>query len=220
MKKRSLITLILYIGVLALLFSWVSGVFGGGTDSLSYSQLVQLFQDEQVRNFTVDGQMIYLELYNPYNGESELVTELADPETFRLEMQDIFRQQSESGVLESYHFVPQEGFSAFDLILPLLIAGGVLLLIWFLLMSKINSGGNPMSNFGRARTVLGVPDGKKVTFEDVAGADEEKQELQEVVDFCWLALPVPVRHCLPGQSRAKRMSSSFPFPVPTLWNCM
>ena len=183
MKKRSLITLILYIGVLALLFSWVSGVFGGGTDSLSYSQLVQLFRDEQVRNFTVDGQMIYLELYNPYNGENELVTELADPETFRLEMQDILREQSESGVLESYHFVPQEGFSVFDLILPLLIAGGVLLLIWFLLMSKINSGGNPMSNFGRARTVLGVPDGKKVTFEDVAGADEEKQELQEVVDF-------------------------------------
>jgi len=183
LKKRSFITIVLYIGLLALLFSWVSGIFGSRTDNLSYSQLVQLFRDEQVRHFTVDGQMIYLELHNPYNGEIELVTDLANPETFRLEMQDILQQQAESGVLESYHFVPQEGFSVYDLILPLLIAGGVLLLIWFLLMSKVNSGGNPMSNFGRARTVLGVPDGKKVTFEDVAGADEEKQELQEVVDF-------------------------------------
>ncbi len=47
----------------------------------------------------------------------------------------------------------------------------------------MNGGGNPMAQFGRARTVLGVPDNKKVTFADVAGADEEKQELEEVVDF-------------------------------------
>ena len=40
-----------------------------------------------------------------------------------------------------------------------------------------------MANFGKARTVLGVPDNKKVTFDDVAGAEEEKNELQEVVDF-------------------------------------
>ena len=45
------------------------------------------------------------------------------------------------------------------------------------------SSGNNLNNFGKARTLLGMPDGKKVTFDDVAGADEEKQELQEVVDF-------------------------------------
>jgi len=58
----------------------------------------------------------------------------------------------------------------------------VLLFAWAMFMSRMNSQ-NPMSNFGRARTVLGVPDGKKVTFDDVAGADEEKEELAEVVDF-------------------------------------
>ena len=57
-------------------------------------------------------------------------------------------------------------------------------LVWFILMSKANSNaGNQMGAFGKARTLLGVPDGKKVTFEDVAGADEEKQELQEIVEF-------------------------------------
>ncbi|MBR7179611.1 MAG: AAA family ATPase, partial [Oscillospiraceae bacterium] len=69
-----------------------------------------------------------------------------------------------------------------DYVAPLLIAGGVLLLLWFILMSRANAG-NQMSNFGKARTVLGIPDGRKVTFKDVAGADEEKAELQEVVDF-------------------------------------
>ena len=70
-----------------------------------------------------------------------------------------------------------------DYLPPLLIAGGVLLLLWFILMSRVSSGGNNMSNFGKARTVVGIPDGRKVPFQDVAGADEEKAELQEVVDF-------------------------------------
>ena len=78
--------------------------------------------------------------------------------------------------------MPEDGFSVYDLILPLLIVGLLLLFIWFLLMGRANNG-NAMSNFGKARTVLGVPDGKKITFDDVAGADEEKAELAEIVDF-------------------------------------
>ena len=150
MKKRSLITLVLYIGVLALLFSWVSGVFGGGTDSLSYSQIVQLFRDEQVKSFTVDGQMIYLELHNPYNGEDELLCQLADGDSFRLEMQQLLQAQQDSGILESYHFVPQEQFSVFDLILPLLIVGMVLMIIYFLLMGRASQA-NQMNNFGKVK---------------------------------------------------------------------
>ena len=71
--------------------------------------------------------------------------------------------------------------------LPLLIVGAVLLIVWFILASRVSggAGGNSMSNFGKARTVLGVPDGKKVTFEDVAGADEEKQELEERHYLLW-----------------------------------
>ena len=59
----------------------------------------------------------------------------------------------------------------------------VLLFIWALLMGRMSSAGNPMGGFSKARTVLGVPGDKKVTFDDVAGADEEKEELQEIVDF-------------------------------------
>ncbi|MBE6977427.1 MAG: ATP-dependent zinc metalloprotease FtsH [Ruminococcaceae bacterium] len=97
-------------------------------------------------------------------------------------MWDLIQQQHAAGILESYDFVEEKKQSFFELVLPLLIVGLVLLILWFVLMSKANSQ-QAMANFGKARTVLGVPDGKKVTFEDVAGADEEKQELQEVVDF-------------------------------------
>ena len=98
-------------------------------------------------------------------------------------MHDLLTEQTESGVLESYNFVPDRGFSPYTLILPLLVVGVVLLFIWALLMGRMSSAGNPMSGFSKARTVLGVPGDKKVTFDDVAGADEEKEELQEIVDF-------------------------------------
>ena len=182
MKKRNIVTVIIYVALLALLFSWMFGLFGDGTDDLSYSQVVELFQKEQVKSFVVSEQTITLALRNPYNGKTELRCRLADPESFRQEMMPLLQQQKEEGLLESYDFLPEEGFSVYDLVLPLLIVGGILLLLWMMLMGRMNAG-NHMNNFGKARTVLGLPDGKKVTFEDVAGADEEKEELQEVVDF-------------------------------------
>ena len=186
MKKRRWISVILYLGILALLLSLVLGAFGNKKDDLTYSEIIELFHEEQVRGFEVDGQSIRLYLHNPYRGKTELNCRLADPELFRQEMWDTVQEQAGKGVLEAYDFVPQEGWSFYDMILPLLITGGVLLIIWFILMSRAamssGGGGNPANTFGKARTTVGVP-GKKVTFQDVAGADEEKQELQEVVDF-------------------------------------
>jgi len=183
LKKRSIITILIYLAVLFLLFSWITGLFGNNTDGLTYSDIVQLFYKEQVKSFIVEDQMIQLNLHTPYDGQTTLLCDLADPASFRQEMAPLLESQLQSGVLESYHFYPTAESTPFDWILPLLLVGGVLLLLWFIIMSRINGGGNHMSNFGKARTVLGMPDGKKVTFDDVAGADEEKLELQEIVDF-------------------------------------
>ena len=182
MKKRSLFSVILYVGVLALILSLILGIFDFGKDDLTYSQIVELFQKEQVKSFVVEDQTITLQLHGKYDGKEKLTCRLADPDSFRQEMHSVFQEQSEKGVLLSYDFVPQDGFSPFDLVIPLLIVGVVLLLLWVILMSRANNG-NHMSNFGKARTVMGVPNGKKVTFDDVAGVDEEKAELQEIVDF-------------------------------------
>ncbi|MGN1000002.1 MAG: ATP-dependent zinc metalloprotease FtsH [Faecousia sp.] len=181
-KKSNLIPLLIYLAALVLLFSWMTGIFENKTTGLTYSQIQDLFYKEQVKSFTVEGQKIYLQLHNPYQGETSLTCSLADSESFRQEMGELLRSQMESGILESYDFLPSSPVTPFDFVLPLLIVGLALLLVWFLLMSRANNS-NPLANFGKARTVLGVPDGKKVTFADVAGADEEKAELQEIVDF-------------------------------------
>ena len=182
MNYRKFIPTILYLVVLFLVLSWASGLMSGTTDSVPYSRVVELFQQEQVKSFVVKDNTITLELRSPVNGRTEIRTNLAQPEQFRSEYESLFQQQHDKGILESYDFIPTKSFTAYDIVFPLLIVGAVLLVLWTLIMGRMN-GNNPMANFGRARTVLGVPDGKKVTFADVAGADEEKEELEEIVDF-------------------------------------
>ena len=182
MKKQGLFGVIVYLLILAVLCGWLMGLFGDGTDGLTYSQVVELFQQEQVKKFTVQENLIYMELHSSYDGKTELVANLADSESFRAEMWELIQSQKAAGILESYDMIPDKGFSPMSLVLPLALSGLLVLIVWFILMGKANQN-NAMANFGKARTVLGLPDGKKVTFADVAGADEEKQELQEVVDF-------------------------------------
>ena len=182
MKMRRFISLLVYAGVLILAFCLIMNIFGGGNAQLKTSQIVELFQKEQVRSFVVDENTIILDLHGEYQGKSTVEASLADPEGFRRDMWDLIQKQTESGVLQSYHFVPEEKISPFAYIFPIIIAGVVLIFVWVLMVGRAN-GGNPMNNFGKARTVSGLPADKKVTFADVAGVDEEKEELQEVVDF-------------------------------------
>ena len=182
MRNRKMMPVLVYIVLLVLLYSWLSGGFGMGETKLSHTQITELFAAEQVKSFVIQGNKIELTLHTPYEGESTILCSMGDPDFFLEQNAELLAAQRESGVLEGYNFLPQKAVSPMDLIPPLLISGGVLLLLWFLLMGRA-SGNNPMNNFGKARTVLGIPDGRKVTFADVAGADEEKEELQEVVDF-------------------------------------
>lgn len=183
MKRTRWIPLIVYAALLVAFLGWISNLFTTSQDTLPYSKVVELFNKEQVRQFVVQDQTITMQLNKPYNGQTTITAPLADPESFRQEMHETFAEQTASGVLESYNFVPDKGFSPYTLILPLLVVGLVILFVWALLMGRMSSAGNPMNGFSKARTVLGVPGDKKVTFDDVAGADEEKEELQEIADF-------------------------------------
>ena len=182
MKNRKIITVVLYVAILVLVLSWMLGLFRSDSDAVPYSQVVALFQQEQVKSFVVDGQYIRLNLHTPYEESSVLVTKIADPEGFRQDMWPLLQEQSASGVLESYNFIADDALSPYDFILPIILAGLAILIVWTILAGRANQN-NPMANFGKARTGIGAPGGKKVTFQDVAGVDEEKAELQEVVDF-------------------------------------
>ena len=177
MKNRRIPFLIIYVVILLLIFSWMMGIFGNGSDGLTYSQVVAMFRQEQVRSFTLEGDTIYLQLQG---SEDYLTGTVADAESFRREMWDTIQSQSEAGILESYDFVAEDKLSPYDFVVPIILAGVVIVLVWMIIMGRANAK-NPMADFGKARTVNGSK--QKVTFADVAGVDEEKAELQEVVDF-------------------------------------
>ena len=134
MKKKRILPLIIYLLVLSLAFSWIMGLFDRPLGSLAYSEIVSLIEEGSVKSFVVQEQMITLELHEPLNGETEITSYLADPEGFRSQMWETLQAQRAKGTLEGFDFLPEESFTPMDFVLPLLLAGGVLLLIWFLMM--------------------------------------------------------------------------------------
>ena len=182
MKNRRFISIILYVAILSLVFSWLLGAFGLGGVDLTYSEMVHQLQTGNVKSFVIRENQIHLKLHTAVDGKTEVAAPMADADAFRREMWDVIQAQTAAGTLQEYDFYAQKAYTPYSWIIPLLIVGLIVVFIYVVLMSRATSN-NPLNNFGKARTVLGVPDNKKVTFADVAGADEEKAELQEVVDF-------------------------------------
>ena len=93
MKNRKSIPLIIYLVVLATAFTWLSSIFTPSGNTIPYSQVVDMFEQEQVKSFVVQGDTLTMTLHTPINDKSSVVTSLADPEGFRLEMKDLLREQ-------------------------------------------------------------------------------------------------------------------------------
>ena len=181
MKKRNIVSILVYVVIIAIALFWILNLFGGAAE-VSYAQAVRLIREEKVDSFYVSEDVLYLQLKESYNGQNELTAPMAQLDAFREELGAEIDRQYAEGILSDYNYYATARITPADFILPALVVGLLLLLLWFILMSRANAR-NGLNNFGKARTVLGLPDDQKVTFADVAGADEEKQELEEIVDF-------------------------------------
>ena len=148
---------------------------------LPYSHVLEQFEQENVRSFLVKDGVLQLELYRPLYGESSAIAYLDDTDAFRRDTAELVDLQAQSGVLVEYDFQPDTQAGILEKAAPYFLAGLLLLVIWVALSSRAGAG-NGLSGFTKARVHLGAA-GKPVTFRDVAGADEEKAELQEIVDF-------------------------------------
>ena len=151
----------------------------------TYSEIEELFRQEQVKSFCLEGDELTLNLYSPdSDGNTTIKKTLPSPTWFREDLGDLIEEQTASGVLTEYDYV--KGWTApwWMSILPYLISIVLFIGVWYLLMNKAGGGGAPgVGKFGKAHTRTGEENLKKVTFADVAGAEEEKEELSEIVDF-------------------------------------
>ena len=151
----------------------------------NYSDLVDLFTEEKVQSFRTEGSTIILEVRtgDAIAPTEEMKYDLYSFGVFYEDFKDIIKSQYESGVLEQYDY--DEGFVApwwASMIPYVLVMVGVMAL-WYVMMNKAGGGAGGIAKFSKARTRLGSDEKNKKTFADVAGCDEEKEELSEIVDF-------------------------------------
>ncbi len=150
---------------------------------VSYAQVEDLFRREQVQSFYVkDGSELYLSLRDG----ATVRNDLGSTDRFREELGELIREQKAAGILVDYDFDPvyrPPWWS--EILLYVLLIGGIFL-VWQYMMIRAQSGGGSMDQgkrFGKARIRFGSDSEEKTDFEQVAGAREEKEELQEIVGF-------------------------------------
>ena len=149
---------------------------------ISYSQLRSLFTEEKVQSFAIENERLTASLRDGTTATCELYSF----ETFYEDLNDLVVEQNKAGIIEAYDYHADHSTNWVQVLLPYVLAimGFILLLN---LMNRMNGGGaaanDKMARFGEARTQSLPTGSKKVTFQDVAGADEEKEELEEIVQF-------------------------------------
>ncbi len=155
------------------------------TASVPYSQMVELFQSEQVSSFTVQNNVVTMELKSEVDGKKEASCAISDFTAFYEDLNPLVQAQKKSGVLTSYDYKKDTQSVNWVTLLPSLLSVAMvfLLLMMMVRQNNANGGGGGLSQFGKAKFTSAEQMKKKVSFQDVAGAQEEKAELEEVVDF-------------------------------------
>ena len=169
-NNRGLLTIIL----LTLLMTLAVVIFDGLSlqDPANFSDLLTDIQEDKVANITIKGQEIVYTL----KGEGTKPQKVTGPE----DSEYLLQLLAENKVQTTYEVAPKGGF--FQNILPLLSLAMAGFLIFFVIRQLQGASGKAMS-FGKSRAKMLEDGDTKVTFNDVAGLDEAKEELQEIVEF-------------------------------------
>ena len=151
-------------------------------DAVSYAQVRQLFLDEKVQEFAISDTRLTAKL----SDGSTVSCDLYDFQVFYDDLNDLVQEQHDQGIIRDYTYHADHSTNWLQILLPyvLVILGFILLMNLMARMTGAGPGGaqDRMSHFGDAR-VQAAPQDSKVTFQDVAGEDEEKEELREIVEF-------------------------------------
>ena len=175
---------VLWMLCVFMLLSAASYFFRPKEPEISYAEVVQLFEQEKVKSFTVQDTTLTLKLREAVDGKTELRKELYDFDLFYDDLNDLVVEQKAAGILEDYNYSANHSPNYLAIALPYVIAVAGLFAIWYFFSMRASGGGNDrMTKFGNATFRHGSESARKTTFADVAGADEEKEELAEIVDF-------------------------------------
>ena len=175
--KNGIKTLAIWLIIAVVVFVGITAIYDNADKRFTYSELVTKIEAGKVSSIDIGSSGKYATV--EFNDEtSQKQVNIPDVRTLMIEVEDELKE----GTIT----LKQESESIWITIISLIAPLGLLIIFfvfWFLTMAGRQSGNKTMS-FGKSRArVVGQTDKNKVTFNDVAGVDEEKQELQEIVEF-------------------------------------
>ena len=172
----------LYLLILVCLLAGVSYVVSQTqkTESISYSDVYSYFEKGDVDRYTLEGGTLTMHLKNENRAVSYEIGDYTS--VWWSQLGSVIDQQMKDGTLTKVDYITTT-IPWWAQFLPYLILVVLIGAFWYFMMNKQSGGGAGPMQFGKARAKLAQDGKNKVTFNDVAGADEEKAELQEIVEF-------------------------------------
>ncbi|MBE6953829.1 MAG: ATP-dependent metallopeptidase FtsH/Yme1/Tma family protein [Ruminococcaceae bacterium] len=162
------------------------------SEIVTYSDVLDYFREGKVDAFVVDGNDLKMQL-NDGTVSAEGVVTGATVVTYDIPYLSLFiddvnsimdaRREAGLETVKQYDFIPPAETPWWVSFLPYVILFGIVLVLWFFMMRQAGGGRGGAMSFGKAKTRVQTDNKKKITFADVAGAEEEKAELSEIVDF-------------------------------------
>ena len=192
MKQRSIIRQLIFYGIAILLVVLaVSALSTRGTETKAYDDVIKAidsaYNDDQsqwIDTIRLDAKNRLIITFQDKNKAS--ITYKFDEKTLNF----FYKNQSEKieklvimGHVKSYDLTPATEVPAWLSFVPMILIVIFMIVVWVISANQMNKGGGKFNSFGRAKVKTPAKDGQKVLFRDVAGADEEKEELVEVVEF-------------------------------------
>ena len=192
MKQRSIIRQLIFYGIAILLVVLaVSALSTRGTETKAYDDVIKAIenaagedQSQWIDTIRLDAKNRLVITFQDKNKAS--ITYKFDEKTLNF----FYKNQSEkieelviAGHVKSYDLTPATEVPAWLSFVPMILIVIFMIVVWVISANQMNKGGGKFNSFGRAKVKTPAKDGQKVLFRDVAGADEEKEELVEVVEF-------------------------------------
>lgn len=190
MKSNRKLVFFYIFFIVAIIIIGTLAASDGTVEKLTYSDIKDYFYKEEVDSFVIDKDNV---LILKLKDKKEVEYQLKYFDVFYGDLHDLIDEQYKAGTISEYDYQPVTELPWWVSILPFVIVIIAFIAMWWYFISKASgksgsgaSGGGlggRMNSFSKARTKLGSDEKHKVLFTDVAGADEEKEELKEVVEF-------------------------------------
>ena len=176
--KKGIKTLAMWLIIGIIVIVLLSSIMENSSSKMTYSELITSIENKEVENIKIsaDGNLATVKLKN-----SKTEKEVSVPSL------DSFMSYTEEYLKTGEFTLEEEKESIWITVLSLITPFGLLIIFfifWFMMMSGGNQGGAKNMTFGKSKArLVNAGEKNRVTFDDVAGVDEEKEELQEIVEF-------------------------------------